>query len=494
MNKIKNLFKLEFIFIILALIYYLIFVNKGLVFLDEGYFLHSAERIFNGQIPYKDFSLQYGPTFFYILAFLFKIFGPSILIGRLFAVFICVLIIAIVFLILNKLKVSLGVIIISFLSLVSFGYPLINIPNIMWANVLLAFLLVVIYFFWLSQGSYRYLLMIGILLALSLSFKQNFGVAFTILFNFLLFFGRKENLQQKIKNFLILQGIWITLTSLWVYYFFIRNNFQGLLDFINYSKRFAQTIVFSYPSLSFMFQPTGIFKLLPYYLPVLLLFLVLTLWFKKNKDFKIIAFSSTAVVGFFVSIYPQSDLLHVYPFLGMVLISFLLLPFKKKNQIFLRIIAVVMILIGFYLTLFTKSYRYENYYYKYDTYLNLPRTQGIMITKKDNDDIIKVSKFIENKTKKGDYIFAYPYSPLLYFILNRPNPSKDSLYFLPNWHFYDDKIIIGELKQKKVKYVITQGNYILDTDLSRFIQKQTKIYEFVQFQVFEITTNSYSKF
>jgi len=336
--------------------------------------------------------------------------------------------------------------------------------------------------------------MIGILLALSLSFKQNFGVAFTILFNFLLFFGRKENLQQKIKNFLILQGIWITLTLLWVYYFFIRNNFQGLLDFINYSKRFAQTIVFSYPSLSFMFQPTGIFKLLPYYLPVLLLFLVLTLWFKKNKDFKIIAFSSTAVVGFFVSIYPQSDLLHVYPFLGMVLISFLLLPFKKKNQIFLRIIAVVMILIGFYLTLFTKSYRYENYYYKYDTYLNLPRTQGIMITKKDNDDIIKVSKFIENKTKKGDYIFAYPYSPLLYFILNRPNPSKDSLYFLPNWHFYDDKIIIGELKQKKVKYVITQGNYILDTDLSRFIQKQTKIYEFVQFQVFEITTNSYSKF
>ena len=130
MNKIKNLFKLEFIFIILALIYYLIFVNKGLVFLDEGYFLHSAERIFNGQIPYKDFSLQYGPTFFYILAFLFKIFGPSILIGRLFAVFICVLIIAIVFLILNKLKVSLGVIIISFLSLVSFGYPLINIPTL----------------------------------------------------------------------------------------------------------------------------------------------------------------------------------------------------------------------------------------------------------------------------------------------------------------------------------------------------------------------------
>lgn len=486
MNKVRNLFKFEFILMILALIYYLIFANKGLVFLDEGYFLHSAERIFNGQIPYKDFSLQYGPTFFYLLAFIFKIFGPSILIGRLFAVFICLLIIATAFLILNKLKASLGIIIISFLSLVSFGYPLINIPNIMWANVLLAFLLVLIYIYWLPQRKYRYIITIGILLALSLSFKQNFGVAFTILFNFLLFWGRKEKLQQKMRNFLILQGTWITLTLMWVYYFFLRNNTQGLLDFINFSKRFAQSIVFSYPPLTFIFQPTGIFKLLPYYLPVVLFFIVLMLWFKRNKDFRIMAFSSTAIVGFFVSIYPQSDLLHVYPFLGMILISFLLLPFRKKFQFFLKIIAVVMILIGFYLTLFTKSYRYENYYYKYDTYLNLPRTQGIMVTKKDNDDIIQVARFIENKTKKDDYIFAYPYSPLLYFIINRSNPSKDSLYFLPNWHFYDDKIIIGELKQKKVKYVITQGNYILDTDLSRFIQKQEKTFSAGQFEIFKI--------
>ncbi|MCL5113739.1 MAG: hypothetical protein M1372_01040 [Patescibacteria group bacterium] len=486
MIKIKSLFKFELILIVLALTYYLIFANKGLVFLDEGYFLHSAERIFNGQVPYRNFSLQYGPTFFYILAFLFKAFGPSILIGRLFTVFICVLIIAIAFWNLNKLKVSLDVIIISFLSLVSFGYPLINIPNIMWANVLLAFLLVLTYIYWLPQGRYRYIVAIGIFLALSLSFKQNFGVAFIILFNFLLFWGRKESLQQKMKNFLILQEIWISTTLIWVYYFFLRNNIQGLFDFINFSKRFTQTIVFSYPPINFIFKPTGIFKLLPYYLPVLLLFTVLIMWFKRDKDFKIIAFSSTAVIGFFVSIYPQSDLLHSYPFLGMVLISFLLLPIKKKKQFFLRITVAVMVLMGFYLTLFTKSYRYENYYYRYDTYLDLPRTQGIMITKKDSKDIIKVAKFIESETKKDDYIFAYPYSPLFYFILNRPNPSRDALYFLPNWHFYDDETIIAELEQKKVKYVITQGNYILDTDLSRFIQKQKKIFTAGQFEVFKI--------
>jgi hypothetical protein len=486
-SKIKNLFKFEVILLLLTFFYYLAFVNKGLIFFDEGYFVHLAQRIFNGQVPYKDFSLAYGPTYFYILALLYKIFGPSILVGRFLSLFIGISIIIVAFFILNKLKInSYKIVVLSFLSLVSFGYPLINIPNVVWANVLLAFLLVLIYIFWLSNNRYRFLFLIGILLALSISCKQNIGLVLVILYTPLIFFAKKESLIQKTKNLVILHGTWVVLTFAWGYYFFLRNNLQGLFDFINYSRRFAANTAFSYPPLTFLFQPLGFFKLLPYYLPIILFFIILYLLFRKYRDWNVLAFSLTAIVGFFVSVYPQSDLLHCYPFLGMILISFLLLPIKTKPKFLVSAIVLITILAGFYLSIFGKSYRYGNYYYQFDTYLNLPRTQGILVTKFTAENVVRISQFINTHTSKNDYIFAYPDSPMLYFILERNNPSKDALYFLRIWHFYDDKVIISEIKDKRVKYIITDGAYKVDTDLSNFIEKQKQVLSAGQFIIFEI--------
>lgn len=486
MPKLSNLFKFEILLILLGIIYYLAFADKGLVFLDEGYFLHSAERIFYGQMPYKDFSLQYGPTYFYILAFLFKIFQPSVIIGRYFAVSICILIIAVNFLVLNKLKVKPPVVVLSFLSLLAFGYPLINIPNIVWFNVLLAYFLILAFIYWLEKPKLRYVLLMGIFLALSVSAKQNFGLAFVILFSFLIITVRKDSLITKLQNLAVMQVTWIGLTFAWVYYFFLHDNFQGLMDFLNFSRRFATSIVFSYPPFTFLLRPLGVFKLLPYYLPIILFFIFLILIFKKYRNLSVLAYSITAVTGFFVSVYPQSDLLHVYPFLGMVLTSFLILPFKGKAKIFIASTIIVMILMGFYLTFFTRSYRYENYYYKYDTYLNLPRARGIMIAKSDAAALMSLSEFINLHTSKTDYIFVYPYSPILYFILERQNPSKDSLYFLPDWHFYSDKTILAEIKNKRARYIITDGQYMLGTDISKFIEKQKEVFNNGRFKVFGV--------
>ncbi len=482
-----NVFKLEVVLILLAFIYYLFFVNKGLVFFDEGYFAHSAERIFNNQVPYKDFSLAYGPTYFYILAFLYEIFGPSILVGRFLSLFIGISIIISTFLILNKLKInSYKITLLTFLSLVSFGYPLINIPNVVWVNVLLALLLILTYVFWLSNNKYRFLFIMGILLALSISFKQNMGLALVLLYTPLLVLAKGEPLIQKAKNLVIMHGTWIILTLSWIYYFFLMNNLQGLFDFINYGRRFAMNTAFSYPPLTYLLQPLGFFKLLPYYLPIMLALILLILLFRKYRNWSILAFSLTAIVGFSVSVYPQSDLLHTYPFLGMILVSFLLLPFKSKLRYLVTAIVLITIFTGFYLSIFMKSYRYENYYYQYDTFLNLPRTQGILVTKYTAENVKKISQFINTYTSKKDYIFAYPYSPMLYFILERNNPSKDAMYFLRIWHFYDDKVIISEIKNKKVKYIIVDGAYRFDTDLSKFIEKQKRVFDAGQFQIFEI--------
>jgi hypothetical protein len=55
---------------------------------DEGLALTGAMRVAAGQIPHRDFYANYGPGQFYILAGLFKIFGESLLVERLFDLFI----------------------------------------------------------------------------------------------------------------------------------------------------------------------------------------------------------------------------------------------------------------------------------------------------------------------------------------------------------------------------------------------------------------------
>jgi len=51
---------------------------------DEGLVLTAAMRVAAGQIPHRDFYANYGPAQFYTLAGLFKLFGESLLVGRLF--------------------------------------------------------------------------------------------------------------------------------------------------------------------------------------------------------------------------------------------------------------------------------------------------------------------------------------------------------------------------------------------------------------------------
>lgn len=53
-------------------------------FYDEGLIVLGAERVLNGQVPYRDFWTMYGPGQLYVLAGLFRIFGVSIMVERVY--------------------------------------------------------------------------------------------------------------------------------------------------------------------------------------------------------------------------------------------------------------------------------------------------------------------------------------------------------------------------------------------------------------------------
>ena len=59
-------------------------IKSAANFYDEGLVLVNAERILHGAVPYRDYWTLYAPGYFYLLAALFKVFGPSMLLARFF--------------------------------------------------------------------------------------------------------------------------------------------------------------------------------------------------------------------------------------------------------------------------------------------------------------------------------------------------------------------------------------------------------------------------
>lgn len=490
-NK-KRLVVVDLCFILLAFFYYLFFVNKGLVLADEGYYVHYAERIANGQIAYKDFLLQYSPGYFYLLAGLYKIFGMQILVGRFLSLSICLLILASVLALLHVQKItSVKIHILVALTVISLGYPLLHIPLVIWPCVLFAVLLDITYLLWLQKNKTRYLLVLGLLLALTLFFRQNIGVVFFIVINAIVVLSKKGTVMEILKRLLSINSVFAVFTSLWIYLFFIAtNNLSGIITFFAYNKQFISTYHFSYPPLTYLLQPTGFFKLLPYYYPIIVGLSIVVTIIKRKVNWEQLPFVCIALAGFFTTVYPASDLLHVYPFLSLCIVSSLLFFYKKKAYPLIISVMIIFILLGVYLTFFTQSFRYEEYFLRETYGLHLPKTKGILVDKSDytRPSLVPLTRFINSHTKKNDYIFVYPFAPMLYFVLDRQNPNGIVQFILleaPNEIYSEDKVL-QEIKQHHVKYVIVAGGYKYDRKISKFIQQQKEVYKVGPYIVFEI--------
>src|SRR6266404_3140840 len=68
-----------FILIVSSLYY---FFTRGFIPHDEGWILNPAQRIVQGDMPYKDFHYLYLPGVAYVIALAFKLFGISIFVSR----------------------------------------------------------------------------------------------------------------------------------------------------------------------------------------------------------------------------------------------------------------------------------------------------------------------------------------------------------------------------------------------------------------------------
>src|SRR5215472_12274296 len=67
---------------IVSLAYLCIFLHRTSLEPDEGIVLQGAERVLRGELPYRDFFTFYTPGSFYLIAFIFRVFGDSLVMAR----------------------------------------------------------------------------------------------------------------------------------------------------------------------------------------------------------------------------------------------------------------------------------------------------------------------------------------------------------------------------------------------------------------------------
>ena len=88
--------------LLVGFIFQAICTGSPLGLYDEGVVLFGASRVMDGDIIHRDFYSNYGPGQFYALAALFKVFGPSILVERVWDVFLRSISVALIFLIVER--------------------------------------------------------------------------------------------------------------------------------------------------------------------------------------------------------------------------------------------------------------------------------------------------------------------------------------------------------------------------------------------------------
>src|SRR5690349_3599159 len=71
------------ILFVLAYAFLLIAMDRRVNLFDEGIILVGASRVADGEIVHRDFYTLYGPLNYYLIAGLFKLFGPAVLVERL---------------------------------------------------------------------------------------------------------------------------------------------------------------------------------------------------------------------------------------------------------------------------------------------------------------------------------------------------------------------------------------------------------------------------
>jgi hypothetical protein len=475
----KERYSFLIILFIITTAYYSYLINSPIGALDEGLVLVGAERVLNGEIPYKDFFLMYTPGQIYALAFFFKVFGISITTERAYDIIIKSLLSISIFLIIRFYAPKA-------FGLIGWAISLIWITFSVFpaypAYSSLLFIYISIYFLLLhmKQSKLHFIIFSAISIVCSVLFRHDFGalITFVILFILLIRKISKEEPSWVPLILYILSGI---IASLPFFIYFLLNSDITLMirDLIIFPvKEFPKYQSIPYPFLSRNTLPFYVF-------PAILLFGILSslIFLKRKTDNTLthgILLISLCGIVLFNQVRVRSDFVHLLPvaLTSILLASILLYTVPKvlsltKRQTSIIIIAFITI---FSITLYNPIYRKFPYLRIRYTIENLnPDIERAKYTKLSHD-LKNVVTYIKNNTYKDEYIFVGVKNhdklifnhTIIYFLAERNCPTK--------YHEFNSGLtntleiqeeIINELKAKPVRLAVLTPGWHEEPNLSK---------------------------
>src|SRR3989344_5399642 len=419
--------------------------SRGFIPHDEGWILHPAQRITQGQLPYRDFHYIYTPGVAYFIAFVFKLFGPSIVVSRAATLIIALSSVWLIWSIGQKIAPKSPLVFLSAAIYLTWGPMHLNFawPVIyaIWSGLLTCWLLLSSH----DKHNRWVFFLSGITTGLTFLFKQNFGLAL-LATNFTYFFTspNKRDILWHIAGLVLL-------TSIFAIHLLATRSFFPFVSDMNFFliqqiwTKGMQATPFIYPGHWYEQLTKTLFYLLPLFISVLSVIAAA----RKNKS--LIFIGTFGTFYYLTGIRPTTDYLHLAPLVAASSLSWLLM---LRHKPILIPIALILISLGAYRSLFTNYYRWNPKLVTQNYSLNNPRL-GILVDNISQSVITQIKDYFDQNTHPGDYAFIYSFSPSFYLLTNTKNPTR-FIFSPPNLLSPADELeMVSSLTEKKVKEILT---------------------------------------
>ncbi len=476
--RLSNIFKPVGIFILSFIYLYLIRAKYSFIS-DEGVFSYGAVRILNGDILYKDFYETNSPANYFLLVFLFKIFGINTSVTMYTTFVIFGLIAVVIYLVAKEIKLS------SIFSFLLIAFFIIDNPSkfMLFSHHWVSTLCALISFLFFLRSS---LFLSGLFSGLTMTFFYPKGITVLtgMLLCFIIFTSERE---QRFKGILSLLSGFILPVISFILYFITKGALSEFLYYWLISPFKGYRALHTYPSyyypakyyLNVAYQQKGLIGGFISSLPVFFLgynffisagiFIGILLLKGKNFFEEYKEYLKVFIITVFVFIsclYRPDDLriAFISPFINITFICALNLVIdyfrdgfrRKATRVTLYFFALFVPIITTSTQLITNA---EFIAYAHNAYekINTPRGE-ILVDRRESAEIKEFSRYLGERRIKE--FFVYHCLPSIYFIFSLENPTKYNClgpyYNSPK----DLQDALEQLREKGTDYIIFLPFYL----------------------------------
>ncbi len=458
---------------------------------DEGIILNGSEYILKGKVLYKDIFEFIGPVSFFINVPLFKIFGVNLIFPRIFVAFLISIEALILFFISSKILDLRWRIWMCFFFVITVS-TLLLIPSHKWYSSFFTLVTALFLYLFFERKNSLYLILSGFTAGSVFMTMINNGTLLILSILVLLFLFYRKHFKRFLVNSLYF-GLGLILFNLLIIFYLIKYNI--LKEFL-YS-------VFVFPFIGYLPKHTGFFYTYFIGTPLELLESILKLRITKAVTQFFWVFMNYLPIFIFIYflyahilkpkiimnfIYPRNNLLCMFFILGLFQYISAIVQTPQYHRLLSTYPFVFLLFFRLIQEIFTQNKAKSRYNFfkkltlksgilfllsylmlRSFTYLfNLCSTRKyilrmkkaiVFVSKEEKKGLEQLEKFVLKHIKTEDYVFCIYGASTLFFLIDRPNPTKYD-YVAPGGYYKKiEEDIFKSLKIKKPIYIFnTWGN------------------------------------